>query len=140
MAGISRTSALFTRTVTANRLPRRSSSSTPAGLSSGTVKCVGGSAPGPESGGRLTPVSGPSPRTRMVSSSGSPAETTVRLASVSMAKPLPMAPAKDAGRFACGSGRTTIWRRWPRALNNSRRARGNPNVSRTVPVCRRATT
>ena len=106
MGGISRTSALFTRTVTRNRLLLLCSSISPAMLPSGTLKRVGGKPSGPPKDGRLKPVSDPSPRRRMLSSTGSPDDTTVRLACTSREKPLPMAFTNVAGRPANGSGRT----------------------------------
>ena len=78
-------SALFTRTVTVNSFELVSSSISPATLPSGTVKWVAGNPPGPPNGGRLKPVSDPSPRRRMLSSTGSPSDTTVRLARTSRA-------------------------------------------------------
>ena len=80
MGGISRAAAFVTRTVTAKILVFVSASSRPVTLPSGTLKCSGGSPPAPSRGGRLSPASGASPRTRRVSSMGSPSATTVRLA------------------------------------------------------------
>ena len=119
MGGISCTSALFTRTVTVNRLLLAASSTTPATAPSGTPKCAAGSASGLPSGGRLSPARAPSPRTVTVSSMGSPAATTVRLACTSMANPSPMAFTNVSGLPAWGSGRTTSRRRSPSARNAS---------------------
>ena len=87
-------------------------------LPSGTWNNAGGKPSGPDSGGKPNPVSGTSPRRRMVTSTGSPTDTTVRLACTSMANPPPMALANVGGLPATGSGRTVRRRGSPRAWNS----------------------
>ena len=106
MGGISCASTLFTRTVALNRLLFVASSTSPTESASETPNHAAGSACAPTSGGKLSPVSEPSPRTRTVNSIGSPTETTLRDASTAMEKPRPMALTKLSGRPLWGRART----------------------------------
>ena len=115
MDGISRASMLFTRTVALKRLLFVASSTSPTASASETPNQDVGSACGPARGGRLSPVKAPSPRTRTVSSIGSPTETTLREASTLMENPRPMAFTKLSGRPLWGRARTVTRRASPSA-------------------------